>query len=90
MNVKIQAHIFASSAEKRLELVKLIADSVARDECIRMRDSSDMRLVDLNVNMDANIAKMGQITFTFHYGILRENAPAEKLKNVSVADKRKK
>lgn len=82
MNVKIQAHIFAASAEKRLEIVKQIADDVARDECVRMRDGSDMRLIGLNVNMDANIAKMGQITFIFHYGILRKNAEAEKLNHV--------
>lgn len=87
MNVRIQAHVFAASAEKRLELVKQIADDIAHDECVSMRDGSDMRLIGLSVNMDANIAKMGQITFTFHYGILRENAPAEKLKNIGITDK---
>lgn len=87
MNVRIQAHIFAGSAEKRTEIVKIISDNIARDECIRMRDGSDMRCIGLNVNMDANIAKIGQITFIFHYGILRKNNPAEKLNNIGITEK---
>ena len=87
MNVRIQAHVFAGSAEKRVSIAKMIADDVTRDECVRMRDGSDMRCIGANVNMDANIAKMGQITFIFHYGILRKNAPAEKLSNVEITEK---
>lgn len=89
MNAGVAVHIFAASAEKRKEMVKSLADAISKDDYVKMRGNSlYMRCLKTNVNMEADIAKMGQIQFTFHYGIVRnQRVNGIKLNNVNFNNK---
>lgn len=85
MNGAIVGHVFAPTAEARLQWIKYLIDTLATRGEVTMLDTSPMTIRRLSADAGLDPLSQGQIRIQMHFGILRR-AIISPLMNVSMRD----
>jgi len=88
MNGSIAGHIFAPTAETRLQWLKYLVDTLASQGEVTMLDTSPMFIRSIKADSAANYLITGQLRINVRFGILRRPKYAHVLARTNIPRER--